>query len=587
MQTFKKILVLLICINLLFLFFLIKNKNNVIAKKPAFGTVFNNLLKDETILTYNFPQKNIFFAQNKSTIFNTIFLEKENFKHNIDITNKLLKNSYNINVVYVIAYKNYDKINFETFILENKLVNPVIIIPEEVIKEKLSIFENSILISDLNIDKVVLLKKSKMTYENTTKNLENLYKKTKFVKRIQENKKINFSDTLLINSISQLLFIENFNSFKQLFILDKINKTIFGSFIDGKLNYKIDAKDVNNRFSLHFENIKNIKYFNNNIYILDDNKIKILDFKKNEARIFLENKNLEDSLDFDFISNDNLLISSENGKLLNYKNGKFEKINKQFGKIYKIQNYKNKIYFLDSTNLKFYVFDNSTINLVYNLKDLLNNKNLIIEKFAINNNNFYFLNETDNKIFIVSGNNYKTKETNINEKINDIAIFENNLYLANTLTIKKLNLIENDNFKDLNFDFSYVSKNNFGNSIYDYNININYNNVEKITLWNSGFINILLDNRYTILDDNPSYINLYKIEKDKLIFIKQENILSNEIVFDNIETSNKYYINGKIYYKENNNLIFEKNINIFLDFSDNNTNKNIRIIYSNLLSNKS
>lgn len=582
MNFFKKVLIILILINIFYLSFLISSKNKFFIKNPKFGVIINQIINDEHFCQkFNSNIDNIFNISGKGIIFNIYDIEDNTHKYNIDLINRVLEEKLNVNIIDIIYYeKNLDKDLVNDFILRHNINRPVFYVDRSFLYDKLSIDSNSIIISDFNINNVVRL--DKIDYNLLEDNLYNLYKKTKKVKihPISTSTKVQ-NDELLIKSIHNPVIVRNNekNGEKELFFNDKIGKKIFGIHLDGSLNYYIgNGKDNDGLIeNIRFNDINSIKEYNNELYVLDSFSLKKINFDTKKVDIILQDKALNNINDFCILNENQFIFTEKTGKLVLYGNDKFKKVKNNVDIITKIEKYDNKVFLLDTNNSKIYFYSKNEIKEYFNLNGL----NII--DFTIYNDIFYLL-DNDSKIHILSDNTImSTKQFDILNNIKNIAIDDKNLYLSDNVNLYKIVLkdLNNENYEKkiqkIDFKFSYKSKNYFKNIEYD------FYNYKKITVWknNTLLININNNDKVDIEWNAPNYINLYEINDNKLINKQETNIINNNIIFDNIDTNKGYYLNGKIYYKYKNN-IFIKKINDFVNFKNNHSNKSIEINFNTI-----
>ena len=578
MKFFKKILTILILINIIYLSFLISNKNKFFIKNPKFGTVINQIINDKNYCKkFNSETENIFEFAGKGIIFNIYSIENSAYKYNLNLINKVLEERLNVNIIDIIYYdKILDENSINDFILRQNINRPVFYVDKNFLNEKLSINSNSIIISDFDINNVVRL--GKMDYTLLEENIKNLYQKTKKIKVHPETNDTKVqNDELLIKSVRNPVIITN--NEKELFFIDKMSKKIFGIYLDGSLNYSIgNGKNDDGLIeNIGFNNISSIKEYNNKLYILDSFSLKKVNFDTKRVDIVLQDGILEDINDFCILDKNKFLFSKKNGELIIYKDNEFKVLTNELDVIKKIGRYNNRIYLLGKNNSKLYVYYNNKIRDYFKFEDT----NII--DFAVYGGVFYLLNN-DNKIYILEDEKIKQiiEFDNVNN-IKYITVDNKDLYFSDDMNIYKINLkdLNNHNYekklKKIDFRFSYKSKNYFKNNEYDF---YNYN---KVFVWqnNKLLIDISNNNKINIDWEAPNYINLYELNDKKIINIQDIDIVNNNIIFDNIDISKNYYLNGKVYYRYNNE-IFVKKINDFVYFKDNHLNKNIEINFNNI-----
>ena len=155
----KKILTILIIVNLVSLIFLICIRSKFVTKNPMFGTVINSIIKNEdSCKRFNMSSDDIFDYYGKSILFNVYNLDDSKYKSNLNLVSNITTERLNINVVDIIFYekKNIDKV--KNFVAKNSINRPVLYVEKSFLSKKLSLNSNSLILSDLNMDNVVKLK---------------------------------------------------------------------------------------------------------------------------------------------------------------------------------------------------------------------------------------------------------------------------------------------------------------------------------------------------------------------------------------------------------------------------------------------
>ncbi|WP_440927463.1 hypothetical protein [Candidatus Pelagibacter sp.] len=351
------------------------------------------------------------------------------------------------------------------------------------------------------------------------------------------------------------------------------------------LNYKDNNLSINGegKVQLNAEEADEIKYLINK----KDKDLSI------ESELFLKNIVLgqQDFLKIFFpqinkninFNNQKLKINFKDNKLTFSGSGKF-KIDKNFEQIdYFVEKKENKISFNTNLNVKHTKFkidninykkkDKSKMNLLIN-GELINNKNLNINNFIINeeNNNIkikdLYLNDSNQIIKIDQANfNYLDSENiknnyNINKLegqnyLIDGTSFNANSLLSNLLDSvdkKENNLFENNVSMELNFEEVYLDKIHFvkdlngkikiiNNKVEQADILAFYNDLqnikftiitndqgEKITTLFSSKAKPLVD-RYKFIkgfkDDKEGYLDFYSLKKD--------GVSTSKLVIDNFK----------------------------------------------------
>ena len=577
----KKILLILIIFNIVTTFVLIGIKNRFIVKNPIFGTAINTIINDNNqCKKFNTKSSNIYDYSGKSLIFNIYSIENTNYNDNISLIDNAIKEKLNINVIDIIYYNNNeDSESVKNFITKYNINRPVYYVKRSLLKEKLLIDSNSVIISDFNINNVVKL--NSMNYAKLEENIKNLYKKTRKVENRKNVKTTRISnDELLIKSIDALLPIKNSDR-DELFFTDHLGKKIFSIHADKNLNYYIgNGKNKEGPVEkVLFNNIKSVKLYKNDLYVLDDIFIKKLDLKTNIISIVLQDSLLKDVVDFDIISDNYFIFSTQTDKIIIY-NGGFGMIKSNFGTIDKILKYENKIILLSKTNLKLYVYKNNDIHEFIDINKILN-KNVRIKDLTVNGNILYIVTSDDHLFIIKNNDNAEQKSFKNIKNIKTVATSTNYLYISDGSNIYKLGIkdLNNDNYNNkvikLDFKFYYKSKNYFTIREFD------FLNASNSLVWKNDMLSIIINNSTYIDYDAPNYIDLYEVNDNKLSYISKNSVINDSIIFDKIDTNKSYHINGKIYYRYEDR-IFVKKINTFVKFKDNYINKNVEINFNNI-----
>lgn len=577
-RIIKNFLLILTIINVIAILFLVNLKKKFIIKNPVFGTVINSIIKDEKFCEkFNIKTNNIFDYSGKSVIFNIYSLDNLDYKDNMDLVDDIINDKLNVNIIDVISYgeKNSEKI--KEFITKYNINRPVLYVKDTLLERKLSIKSNSVIVSDFDINNVVKL--ANVNYDELEENIKNLYKKTKKIQNRKTIKttKIN-NDELLIKSIGNMLSVKNAD-LNELFFVDYIGKKIFSIYANGRLNYYIgngkeDDGIVENTL---FNDIKSIKFYKNCIYILDGNFIKKLDLETNRIKIILQDNVLDDVIDFEVINENNFVFSTKNSEIIVY-NDDFKTIKSNFVLISKIVKYGRKIILLDAKNSKLYTYKNKSIQEFIYVGKFLNQNAKIID-LAVSDDAIYLLAD-NNTLLILKNDKIHTKTFQKIDKIKNIALNKDILYISNNSDIYELSIkgLNNDNYenkiKKLDFQFSYKSKNYFGFEEFD------FKNADRDVVWKNSLLSFTMDNKY-IDYKAPNYITLYEVNDNKISYISKNSMINDGIVFNEIDTNKRYYVNGKIYYRYKNE-IFVKKINKFIDFRDNCVNKSIEINFNNI-----
>lgn len=578
----KRTLLVLIFINFLILLFLLNIRNKFFIKNPELGTNFNKIIENnEFCKQFNSGINNIFEFAGKSLIFNIYNIDDEGYTKNLDLINKAIEEKLNVNIIDIILFKNRDENKVVNFILKYKIDRPVFYIEKSFFNKKFSVNPNSILISDLNINDFVELDKFEYNFfENV---VENFYKKTKKIRSdlITKSTKLN-NDELLIKSIKSMLIVNNKDDDVEIFFVDEISKNIFSTYTDGNLGYYIGngKNDEGLLQDAYFKNIKSIKYYNNDLYVLDDIYIKKLDLKNDIVTIVLENDLIKNCVDFDITDKGEFILSDKFGKIILNINGKYKISKFNFISAVKFKRYNNELYLFDSNNLKIYQFKDNKFNNFLDLANLVNNDIDVID-FAIKNKILYLIDVNGNLYIVKDDSLQQIKIIDNVNGVQSINTDNNNLYLSDGSNLYKINLLDINNknkhiqLNKIDFKFSYKSQNHFSKKEFD------FSQINNEILLKDKKLTILINSDLVDKYITPNYIDLYEINDGKIVYLKEANILDKNIIFDDIDDNKNYYLNGKIYYKHNDE-IFVKKINSFVSFKDNHFNRNIEINFNNI-----
>lgn len=575
----KKILTILIIINLVLLIFLICVRSRFVTKDPMFGTVINSIIKNEDLCKrFNMSSDNIFDYYGKSVLFDVYSLDDSKYKSNLNLVSNITTERLNINIVDIIFYeeKNIDKV--KDFIAKNSINRPVLYVEKSFLSKKLSLDSNSVVLSDLNIDNVIKLKS--FDYMELEENVKNLYKKTKKIRNIDVKKVVKQNnDELVIKSIGRMLSVKN-DDYNDLFFVDYIGNKIFSIYANGKLDYYIGngKEDDGNVDKISFNNIRSVKLYNNNLFVLDGIFLKRINLDTNRVDIILQDNILEGVNDFEMIDKNNLIFTTNTEKLITYDDG-FNIIKNNFGSINKVVKHDGKIVLSDMDKSKFYIYKNHDIYKFIDLNNILN-RNVNIIDFANNNDTLYFV-TSENEILMLKNNKVDVRKFNNIKNIKFITVDNSSLYMSDDTNIYELNIkdLNNDNYekkiKRIDFKFSYKSKNYFTFKEFDF-IDAN-----KEIVWLNDILSIVINEDSYIDYKAPNYIDLYEVNGKKISYVSGNSVMNDNVVFDKIDTNKNYYINGKIYYRYDDK-IFVKKINNFVEFKDNYVNKNIEINFNNI-----
>lgn len=603
-KLIKLLLLTFIICNVVVYIYLWHKKQEVLISKPYFATMFNKVFNNKNNYEiYNFESKNINIFKGKITIFNIYKISDLSYLKNIKIIDEIKKNHININIIDIIIDENdLEKTNnliglskkstILNFILQNNINRPLFQIKKEFLLQHFNVKDNTIIIADYNLNKTINIEKENLNYNIVFNSINLIHQKTKFIKKYKSNPiMIDSFDNLLINSFDRIEYTHNFeDKVPAFFITDTLGKKIFIININGNI---INMIGGGSRETGQFYDVKlcmptTSKYYKNKLYIADfcDNSIKVANFDTTEVDNFVKNERLQNILDFEFIDDENLIISTTNGLFTyNIITKKFNNAAKNLGMVYKFMTYQNKIYFFDSTNLKMYYYSENKIQSYVDLNKIFVNHDKEIKYFFINSLGMYFVNSGTNEVWFID-NELKLHKKQFQNfgKIKDIIFFKNYLYICNDFSIKQLDLLKGG-LKQIFLNFVYQNKNtlllesNKNKQLLEKDFTIQ--NVSK----ENNYVEYNLDNsQYKILYHSPNYINLYEKEENNLNLIEQINDFRKKIEFTKLDTKKEYYIIGKIYYRiGNKSPIFIKKIKQKIIFTNDIASNLIEIAFNNYL----
>ena len=577
MITLKKILRIIILLVLIFIIYIKYNKHKIINFESEFYKNFNNLIKEKSS-DLNYSIKDIF--NGKITIINIYNNNDLNCLYNINLSNILNKHfSNNINIIDIIVKNTDDFISNEIlnitdnkeeeFITKYNITRPVISLTENDMKQYFNINNPTNKIIILNeLGEIEYIKSNNTDYNLIIKDIIDISKKKK---RIYKKNKINNSETSkimmpdkeIMQSFSDFILIENFEKYDlpAMAILD--NERVVISTLNGEILYIIE----NDKFC----QLTSIKYIEKSIYVSDscNSAIYKIDFNEKKVEDFIQDSSLLAISDFEFINDNELLIS----KNLDYGIGIFNiqtknydplnnKLNLDYkiGKINKIKKNNNGFYFFDYDYNILYMYNNNKNNIVVDLNNFDNFLIYEINNFYVNSkDNIYFIDNYNNRLLHYHYNNLY--ERNFKNNINnpkDLIIYRNIYYSLSNNNIQQLNTYDQQN-KIITPYFSNNTK--IFLNINDINIEYNeYISSEKTININ----NIIKD--INIAPYSPSILILFEKEKNEIFPIKiyyYNSLMNNE----EISIEKEYVLYGKIYYNEDDKIKL-KNIDMILRYDD-------------------
>ena len=593
MKLFKNILIILIIINFAIFCFIQLYKSRIIVKTPYFATKLNDIIQnipDNSIFNTNL--KDITYFNGKSVIFNIYDINNIDYLNNFNVIEQVENNNLNVNIIDIIVNNN-DEIqninetdNVLNFIKKHSINRPVYLVNRDVLKNTLNLTEQNIIITDFNINNFYILYQHNINYKNIVSKLNEIYKKTLFVQKYNNNQYTytNNNDELFIKSLDNITIINNYyNNMPVFAITDTFGKQIFIININGDLIDIIGNgnKNIGETKNLNFCSPKATKYINNKLFVVDscDNSIKEIDLKEKNSKYLIKSQiSLKNIFDFEILNKNEIIFSSSNGVFV-YDMNKKESllINSNLHNIYKIVKYNGIIYLFDSQNLILYSYNNDGhLEAKIDIKSIIRKNSINIKYFFINSMGFYFADTENKTIWLITHKNQLEKKEfkNVNN-LKDLMIFRNYLYVCDDNNIKQLDLI-NGHEKNIYINFSEESARKL---MYKYNFNKSLTDkiFKSIELKGKNLNVRVIDDNHKIVKNAPNSIDLYIKENNSLRLINRQNLKHKSFSFENLDNLQNYYIIGKIFYKNAENKTYIKHLYYNIIFLEN-TNNNELII---------
>ena len=523
----KKILRILILFTLIFTIYIKYKGKKVLGFESEFYKNFDNLIKENP--NVNCDIKDIF--NGKITIINIYNINDLHYLYNINLSNKLKTVFGNdINIVDIMVKDTDDFISNEILnIVDNK--------------------ENDF-ITKYNINRQVL-----SLTENDMKQYFNI------------NNPIN--KIIILNEKGEIEYIKNNNTDYNLLINDIINisknkKDIYKVNKENKKFNNIEDKELLQSFT-NFALIEDFEKYDLPVFAIVDD----IDFDNKKVDTFINDNSLFGISDFDFINDEELLISKRLDYgigIFNIKTKKFESLNTKLGldykigKVNRINRIRNNFYYFDYDNNVLYLYKDKENSIVADLNifdDFIIYK---IDNFYVNSkNNIYFIDNYNNRILHYHYNKLyeKTFKNNINNP-KDLIIYRNINYSLSNNNIQQLNFYDREN-KTITPYFSNNTSIFF--NINDIKIDFKeYISSEKIINMN----NIIKD--INIVPYSPSMIVMFEKKGNEIFPIKIYNydllINNEEILIDK-----EYILYGNVYYNEDDKIKL-KHIDMMLKYEN-------------------
>lgn len=570
-KLIEKILLFFIFFLLLLILTMEIIKYTLVDFKSSFYRHFKNTVEKKENETYNIDSEIRLidnFLGNKITVVNIYSYDNIDFLKSLKLYKYINHNYNNINMFdIVIKNDNIEDIissneNKIEFLLRNYGIKyPILYMDKEKLKKQLGINFNgnkSLILDELGNIKYVLNGNLDLIKLKSKINEIIMRKKFFSIKNFQNN--IYKEDEKFINSFSKIVFIENSKiDYPLIAILDSGARRILITSLDGNIIYDITSKN----FCLP----SGLKYIEGKLYLVDkcDSSIKIINLENQTIETFADDQKLFGISDFEFLDENNLLISLDinNGiGIYNLKNKSFKSLNEELnlnyeiGKIHKIVKYKGKFYYFDSDYNILYSFDGEKNIVEVNLNNYENITSYTkVKTFYINSsNNIYFIDIKNNKILHKIRNNLvETKFLSSLNSPKDMFVFKNVIYVLENDAIKEINLYKNKR-ENLKLNFSNDRK-----IFFNVDENIDIKTVEsgktrEISVDGNQFsINNFL-NGLKIVPYSPSFLAIFeKSGKNEVILYKilfYNNLINTNDVA--IESGKEYVLYGKIYYLSGN-----------------------------------
>lgn len=560
--NFFSILLILI---MLFLTIVLKiKKHKAINYVSQFTRDIDSIIEDSNTKTYNFPYNSFSDSyQNKIILLNVYDINDPNFLNGVSIAEYLSNKYQNISIFDFILKDNNKEIdiyslienNVEDFIKKYSISRSVIYTYKNLFLEKLNIddINNKIIIldedyniknifdSNINVEKIEdILKDIKI--RNISFELKNSNKE------ISQNQNDYKS---LITSMNKMIVLDGFNNFNfpVFAVLDSSAKNILIIKIDGEILYILDC----NNMCLP----SGIKYSDNKLFITDscDSSIRYFDFDTKKLEILFRNPNLNNISDFEFIDNENILISKSMSNGVGIFNGQeYVSLNENLGLDYLIRDVKKIIKHDD----KYYYFDeNESILYSYNKNENIKQFDFnevksvdygkIIGFYINSENDIYFLDKINHKILrLYNDNIYEDSFKDNVFSPNDFLIYKNIFFVLSDEYIQMFDIYYDKQSQII----PYCSSNTeyVGDILSSFIFSKSLSSMDR---GNFKIENILGQEKLEIL--KPSFLMLFKEQNNKLYLqklIDYRDINSVSLIDKEIS-----YIFGKLYYIQDGKIV--------------------------------
>ena len=590
LKTVKLLLRLLILFLIIIALTIKSKKNKIIEYKSEFSNAFTKMCQENTIKTYKSLDnvKDEIF-NGKITILNTYSINDINYLYNLKLVDHIKHklDSSNLNIVDIFLNTDTEtndnslidliEDKNDIFINKHNINRPVLSLSADVFKQYFNLDDitNKVLVldelgnlkfvenNDINIDEFI------QKIIDISKNNKKIHKNTE---TLNNDTNSTIDDINFIGKFNKFILIENFNGydFPIFVIIDDINNNIFITRISGDILYSITDKN--------FCKISSIKRYKGDLYVSDmcNYSIGKINFKDQKIDIIFKDKQLFGISDFEFLDNNNILISKQlnNGiGIFNTKENSYTSLNETLktdnfiGSVNRIVHKNGKYYYFDVDNNILYCYDKKN-NRTTKIIDLNADKNIMIFD-TINNfyvdskDNIYFMDTQNHRILHYSyGNIYEKYFKNTLYFPNDLIIYKNIHYVLSNNNIQFINTYGG---KNRNIELYYSNNRQTFFNLEDI-IDLDKLHYKKFTL-NSDTINTSnIVNEINIIPYSPSFIMIFEKNKNKVTPVKvfyYNSIINNDGF--TIDKNKDYLIYGRLYYNSNtDNCIKIKNVNILI-----------------------
>lgn len=522
------------------------------------------IIKDPSTKTYNFPYINFSDSyQNKIILLNIYKINDPNFLNSLSIAEYLSNKYQNISIFDFILKENNEEIDIysliedsiEDFIKKYSISRPVTYTYKNLFSEILNLddINNKIIVLDgnYNIKKIFDSNTDLEKIEDTLKDVK--VKNISYVLKNQ-NKQVFYNQNnyrSLITSMNKMIVLDGFNNFNfpVFAILDSSTKNILIVKLDGEILYILDC----NSMCLP----SGIKYSDNKLFITDScySSIRYFDFSTRKFEILFKNPSLTNISDFEFINDNNILVSKSTGSGIGIFNGQeYTSLNKNLdlnyliGDVKRIIKYNNKYYYFDENESILYSYNKNKNVKEFDFNEVkFANYGKIIGFYINSENDIYFLDKINHKILRIYNN--KIYEDSFKDNVfspNDFLIYKNLFFVLSDEYIQMFDIY----YDKQSLIIPYCSNNTeyIGDILNNFIISRNLFSIDRE---NFKIENILGQEKLEIL--KPSFLMLFKEKNNKFYLQKLIDYrdINNVLLIDK-EVS---YIFGKLYYMQDEKIV--------------------------------